>query len=350
VSDSSAAVLSALRSAEGGACSGETLSAALGVSRAAIWKQIEGLRKRGYEIDGLAGGGYSLLASPDRLYAEEIERSLETRWLARDLAYLDTTDSTNRVAFELAAQGAAHGTTVVAEQQTAGRGRLGRSFFSPAHRNVYTSIVLRPQLTIAEAPTLILTSAIAVAEAVDETLRAGNRGPEPTPRVEIKWPNDVLVDGLKTSGILMEMSTEGARAAFVILGIGVNLNVEREEFPDEFRAHATSLRAHLGTPDARVDRPAFAAKLYGKLEAVLDIHAEAGFAALRSRFDEWFHMAGKRVEISGMNGSRRVGTARGIADTGALEVETQGGRIEEVIAGDVTLAPRPAPGTGGPGA
>ena len=350
MSAGTAAVLAALHRACGRACSGEALSAELGVSRAAIWKQIETLRKRGYEVDGSPGGGYSLRAVPDRLYAEEISRRLTTRWLGRELTYLDSTDSTNRVAFELATRGAAHGTAVVAEQQTAGRGRLGRTFFSPAYQNLYTSIVLRPELTIAEAPTLILTSAVAVAETVAETLvgepQGAARASVDSPRIEIKWPNDVLVDGLKTSGILMEMSTEGTRTAFVILGIGVNLNVSRDSFPEEFRRHATSLRTHL--PDgSAIDRVQFTARLYGKLEDVLDVHAASGFPGLRSRFDACFRMPGRSVEVAGMNGEILRGVARGIASDGALEVETTRGTIERVVAGDVTLSPRKHPGTRG---
>ena len=138
-----------------------------GVSRAQVWKHVESLRALGYKIEATPGDGYQLVESPDRLYPEEILAGLETRWLGQDIRYLETTDSTNRVAQELARAGAAHGTAVVAEVQTAGRGRLGRSFFSPPHLNLYTSIVLRPELTTAVAPTWILASAVAVAEAIE---------------------------------------------------------------------------------------------------------------------------------------------------------------------------------------
>lgn len=320
-------MLAALRSAQGARRSGESLSEELGVSRAAVWKHVETLRACGYQIDGAPGGGYALTAPPDRLFPEELCEGSPRRWLARDVRYYDEIDSTNRVAFALATKGTAAGTTVVAEAQTAGRGRLGRSFFSPPRRNLYTSVVLRPTLTIAEAPTLILTAAVAVAEAVATTLAA----PE---RVEVKWPNDVLIDGLKTSGILMEMSAEATRVGFAILGIGVNLNVERDDLPEEFRARATSLRTASGR---HVDRIAFARALYGTLEDVLDRHAQGGFAAVRERFDPWFRMPGREVTIHGMHGASLRGTARGIAADGALEVEHPDGRLERVIAGDVTL-------------
>ena len=323
-----ARVLAALRRAGGQPCSGEALSTALGVSRAQVWKHVETLRRRGYEVAGEPGGGYRLAGVPDRLYPEEIEAGLETRWLARDITYLDSTDSTNRVASDLARAGAAHGTTVIAEAQSAGRGRLGRSFFSPPYRNLYTSIVLRPRVTTAVAPSLILSAGIGVAESVAATL-----GDEAA--VELKWPNDVLIDGLKASGILMELAAEATRVDFLILGIGVNLNVDPAEFPEAFRATATSLAARLSRP---VDRVAFARRLYGTLEAVLDLHAQRGFDAVRPRFESRFRMAGREVRVVELGGREIAGTALGIEDDGALRVRREDGSIERVVAGDVTVA------------
>jgi BirA family biotin operon repressor/biotin-[acetyl-CoA-carboxylase] ligase len=325
VNEGAARVLGLLRRGGAGPTSGESLSASLGVSRAQVWKHVEALRSLGYGIDGEAGGGYRLTALPDRLYPEELAARLETRWLGRDLRWFESTDSTNRVALELAREGAAHGTAVIAEGQTAGRGRLGRSFFSPPFANLYTSIVLRPALALPEAPTLILAAAVAVADAVAEQV-----GDETA--VEIKWPNDVLLGGLKTSGILMELGAEAARVAFLVLGIGVNLNVAREAFPDEFRRLATSLRSFAGRP---VDRLGFVARLYHGLEQVLDAHAAGGFAAVRPRFEARFRMPGREVRVS--DGTTVVaGVCRGIDDAGALLVEGAGG-VSRVLAGDVTV-------------
>jgi len=327
VTDGPARVLEALRDARGGPTSGATLSAELGVSRNQIWKHVEALRKRGYEIPGEPGGGYQLEAAPDRLYPEEVQAGLATRWLARDLRYFDATDSTNRVAQDLARAGAGHGCTVIAEEQTAGRGRLGRRFFSPPHTNLYTSIVLRPALTTAEAPTLIPAAAVAVADAVAETVGDSDA-------VEIKWPNDVLLGGRKTSGILVDLTAEASRVGFAVVGIGVNLNVDPEVFPEEFRALATSLRAFTGQP---IDRAAFARRLYGILEQVLDEHARGGFDALRARFAARFRMPGRRVRVLEIDGSALSGTVRGLADDGTLEIEREDGEVVRVVAGDVTL-------------
>ncbi len=329
--DGAARILEALRRAGPRALSGGFLSESLGVSRAQVWKYVEALRGKGYEIEGEPGGGYRLTGIPDRLFPEEIHAGLATLWLARELRHLDSTDSTNRVALEWARGGAPHGATVIAEGQTAGRGRLGRSFFSPSYSNLYSSSVLRPSLALAEAPTVILAAAVAVAEVVAES--AGGHD------VEIKWPNDVLLDGLKTSGILMELAAEASRVAFLVLGIGVNLNVDRASFPEDFRASATSVRSATGR---RVDRIAFARRLYHALEQALDAFEKGGFQALRPRFEERFRMPGRAVRVLeiGSPGSPAVETAgvcRGIDAGGALLVERPDGEIARVLAGDVTV-------------
>ncbi len=320
-------VLDALRRTRGEPCSGEGLSERLQVSRSQIWKHVETLRAKGYRIEGTPGGGYRLISVPDRLYPEEILAGLETRWMARDIRYFETIDSTNRVGFDLAREGAAHGTVVIAEGQTAGRGRLGRSFYSPTHTNLYTSVVLRPSLSASEAATVILAAAIAVAETVVATL--GSPG-----AVEIKWPNDVLLDGLKTSGILMELSAEATRVGFLVLGIGVNLNVDRQSFPEEFRPLATSLTSHSGHP---VDRLDFTRRLFVTLEEVLDVHAERGWGALRPRFQEFFRMLGRRIRVSDLAEGETNGVCHGIDPDGALRLERDDGQQTRVLAGDVTI-------------
>jgi len=321
-------VLDALRRAGDRPCSGEALSQQHGISRAQVWKDVESLRARGYRIEAEPGGGYRLLGAPDRLYPEEIQHGLTTRWLARAIHYFDETDSTNREALDLARQGATHGTAVIAEGQTAGRGRLGRRFHSPPYLNLYTSIVLRPKLDLAAAPAWILASAVAVADTVADAL--GDDG-----AVEIKWPNDVLIDGRKTSGILMELAAEATRVAFLVLGIGVNLNVDPASFPDEFRAHATSLAARRGGP---VDRVAFTRALYTRLESVLDACAATGFRGILPRFDAHFRMRGRRVRVRELDGHEQEGRVHGIDDDGALQLEVASGAVVRLLAGDVTLA------------
>ena len=188
--------------------------------------------------------------------------------------------------------------------------------------------MLRPRLTTAEAPPFILASAVAVAEAVEATVGEASA-------VEIKWPNDVLLGGLKTSGILMELAAEATRVVYLVLGIGVNLNVDRREFPEEFRANATSLASHCGRP---IDRIAFAHRLYNGLEQALDTCAERGFEALRPRFEARFRMRGRPVTVIELDGGRQSGVAEDVAGDGALLLRRDDGGLTRVVAGDVTLA------------
>ncbi len=321
-------VLDALRRAGDRPCSGEALSQEYGISRAQIWKDVETLRARGYRIEAEPGGGYRLRGAPDRLYPEEIQHGLATRWLAHAIHYFDETDSTNRVALDLARAGAAHGTAVIAEGQTAGRGRLGRRFHSPPYQNLYTSIVLRPELDLPDAPAWTLASAVAVADTVAETLDAEDA-------VEIKWPNDVLIDGRKTCGILLELAAEATRVAFLVLGIGVNLNVDPATFPEEFRDSATSLSARCGRP---IDRAAFARALYARLERVLDACAATGFRGILPRFEARFRMRGRRVRVRELGGAEQEGWVHGIDEDGALRLALASGAQVRFLAGDVSLA------------
>jgi len=329
-----ARIVGALRQAGDRPCSGAQLSEELGVSRTQIWKHIEALRELGYEIEGAAGGGYRLLSAPDRLLPEEIEAYLHTRWLAREIEYFESIDSTNRQAMKRGREGAPGGTTIIAETQSAGRGRLGRSFFSPPFRNLYTTVLLRPRLTTADAPTLVHAAAIAVADALASEADPPDTKPEDS-AVEIKWPNDVLIRGKKATGILMELSAEAARVDFAVLGIGVNLNVEPDAFPDEFRDRATSLSRECGRPIARAR---FAAALYDRLETVLDEHAAGGLEALRSRYEARFRMCGRTVRVEEVGGASFEGSARGIDVDGALLLESADGALTRVLAGDVTVA------------
>ena len=260
------------------------------------------------------------------LTAEALRPGLDTVWLAREIHWLERTDSTMRVAADFAARGAAHGTAVIAEEQSAGRGRLGRSFHSPPRANLYTSILLRPTPPGLLAPTLVLAAGVAVAECVASCLGAPGR-------VDLKWPNDVRIDRKKTSGILVELASDAVRPPWAVLGIGVNLNVDPESFPAEFRSRATSLSAVSGKP---VDRVAFAQALFGTLERVLDLHGSQGFAGVRPRFDAWFRMGGQEVRVLEPGGGALEGVVAGVDPDGALRLRSGGGE-RRVLAGEVTL-------------
>lgn len=300
--------------------SGEALSGKLGLSRTAVWKMVNVLRDRGYGIEAVPSRGYRLLRVPDRLSTLELLPLLETHDLGRTLHAFDSLGSTSEYAFRLATEGAEHGELVVAEQQTAGRGRRGRSWSSPAGKNLYASLVLRPELPPQRAPELTLLGAVAVAETL------GVEGVE----ARIKWPNDLQVQGRKIAGILTELSAEADRVHFVVLGIGVNLNAEASDFPPELREDATSVLRLRGTP---VDRPAFTARLLRTLEEWLDRHAEEGFAPIRQRWRALSATLGQEILVKSEHRELR-GVAEDIDTDGALILRTEQGK-ERILAGDV---------------
>jgi BirA family biotin operon repressor/biotin-[acetyl-CoA-carboxylase] ligase len=259
-------------------------------------------------------------ARPLRL--SEISSELTAGRLGRKLHYLLEVDSTNTHARRLAESGAAEGEIVIAELQTLGRGRLGRSWFSPPYVNLYLSVILRPKLAPLAAPQITLMAAVALADTV------ASFGPcEPV----IKWPNDILVFGKKLAGILTESSLTSDGIDFVILGIGVNLNFPAAHMPRELRERATSLIELSRDP---VNREAFLRRLIQDLERCYGILEESGFDAIASRWNSRFTLRGKRVRVE-MTDEVILGAARGIDRDGALLVEDDTGKMRRVVAGDV---------------
>lgn len=253
---------------------------------------------------------------------EEIQRGLLTRRLGKKIHYFPEIDSTNLYAYKRAQQGGVEGETVIAEAQTRGKGRMGRSWLSPPYLNLYLSVLLRPKLPPIHAPQITLMSAVALAE----TLQSFLSFPP-----EIKWPNDIIVRGKKLAGILTESSCERDRMLFVILGIGVNLNFPRELMPETIRESATSIMILTGKP---VDRVAFTRRLIQGLDRCYGDLEDRGFSSMARRWEGFFQLRGKRVRVEMVDQSV-LGKAMGIDGDGALILEDEGGALKRVIAGDV---------------
>ncbi len=254
----------------------------------------------------------------DTLRALRAEARFGTR-----IEYLAETDSTNSVAETVARAGGVEGTVVIAEAQRRGRGRLGRSWVSPANCNLYLSIVLRPPIAAEDAPKLALVAGLATAEAVREWCT----------RARVKWPNDVLIDGRKVAGILAEMGMEGERLGYVIVGIGVNLNIELDELPAELRDKAGSLLAATGKI---VDRVAFTDRLLSCFEQRYEQFVREGFSSTRPAWEALSWLTGKRVRIDESQ-RRYEGDVLGLGDDGTLRLREGSGREVHVVAGDVTV-------------
>ncbi len=313
---------SLFRSQPGEYLSGEKISHLLHISRAAVWKQVKVLREGGFEIEAKHSLGYRLLAAPDVLVASEIERGLNCQLIARSVVSFAETDSTNLQARRIAEEGAIEGTVVVADHQNAGRGRLGRRWESPSGVNLYCSIVLRPQIPVQQAPQLTFLSAVAVVETLREVCHLP---------AEVKWPNDILVNGAKISGLLNEMNAETEQIHFVILGVGVNLNMTASQFPADLNYPATSARLESGKS---VDRLLFLRTLLQCLDLYYSEFLREGFVPIRRRWESLCKMINTQVEVD--QGSRSCcGTVVGLDLDGALRLQLGNGNVERILAGDV---------------
>lgn len=320
LSRSAESVLALLHEAGNRFVSGEELSRRLAVSRTAVWKQINNLRADGYRIDSEASRGYRLVPLPENFDAGAVGRALKDRRIGKEIVALKETTSTNQVAFRLAEEGAVEGTVVVADQQSAGKGRLGRIWHSPAGINLYCSVILRPPIQPVAAPQLTFLSVIAVARAVEKL----------TPlKTRIKWPNDLLINGAKVAGLLNEMSAETDKVNFVILGIGVNLNMPREQFPAELRHPATSLLIESGE---KIDRTEFTRVLLEELDELYAGFLAAGYAPARQEWLERSALNGALVTVTD-HGTQKCGRVTGIDEFGALLLDSG----EQILSGDVVI-------------
>ena len=325
MSIAAATILRLFRKAGSGFVSGELISRELQVSRTAVWKHINGLRDAGYIIEAIPSRGYHLLSSPDILSVDEVQGKLHTTRIGRYLVCLPETASTNADAFRLAEEGAEEGTTVIADAQSGGKGRRGRVWSSPAGVNLYCSIVLRPAIMPHEAPQLTFLSAVAAARAIEQITAL---------KPEIKWPNDVLINGRKVAGLLNEMSAETDGINFVILGIGVNLNMTLAQFPADVRAPATSLLLEQGLP---VKRAQFAATMLGELDRLYTDFLQHGFGPVRDEWQQRCNANGREVIVSDAGVDTVRGMFHGIDGDGALLVRFSDGMVERILSGDVRV-------------
>lgn len=325
MSIAAATILRLFREAGSGFVSGELVSRELRVSRTAVWKHINGLRAAGYKIEAVPSRGYHLISSPDILSTEEVRERLHTARIGRYLLCRTETASTNADAFQLAEEGAEEGTVVIADSQSGGKGRRGRVWSSPPGVNLYCSVVLRPVIMPHAAPQLTFLSAVAVARAIECTMAL---------KAEIKWPNDVLINGRKVAGLLNEMSAETDGINFVILGIGVNLNMAQAQFPADLRTPATSLLLEQGLP---VNRVQFAATMLGELDRLYDGFLACGFGPVRDEWQQRCNAAGRAVVVSEGGTDTDHGMFCGIDGDGALLVRSSDGIVKRILSGDVRV-------------
>lgn len=315
-------ILNALKEANG-YLSGQELCEQLGVSRTAVWKVIRQLQEDGYEIEAVRNRGYRLSDSGDVFTETELKSVLTTRSAGQRLVFLENVDSTNNKAKQLAEEGAVDGTLVVAESQSAAKGRRGRSWMAPAGEGVWMTLILRPQIPPESASMLTLVAALAVEKGIREA--AGIDG-------QIKWPNDIVVSGKKVCGILTEMSTEMDCINHVVVGIGINANIR--EFPEELQEKATSLLLASGKT---VKRATLVNAVLCAWEEYYEMYLQTGdLALLVESYQEMLAGLGGMVLVLAPGGSYTA-ISRGITRTGELLVEREDGTVTEVMSGEVSV-------------
>jgi BirA family transcriptional regulator, biotin operon repressor / biotin---[acetyl-CoA-carboxylase] ligase len=319
------ALLDAFKNANGNFISGEKLAQNIGCSRTAIWKHIEDLKKEGFHVEAVRKKGYRLLEQSNKLSENEIYLGLETEEIGRSVYFFESVTSTQKVAKEYAMNGAKHGTLIVADEQTEGRGRMVRKWYSPKGTGIWASFILRPDIQIQHAPQLTLLSAVAVVQAIKKVTHI-------TP--EIKWPNDILISGRKVCGILTELQAEEDRIQSVILGIGINVNQDKNDFSAEIIKKATSLKIELGKT---VNRSSLIQSLCYYIEQLLHLYISEGFTPIKSLWETYAVSIGKRISARTVKGTFD-GVALGINNEGVLLLKQDNGDIVEIISADIDFA------------
>lgn len=304
--------------------SGQVISEKLDVSRTSIWKYINSLRKDGYKIESSSKKGYKLVSSPDILTFEEIKETLTTKYIGKNILHFDSIASTNLKAKELAEKGEAHGSVVISEEQTLGRGRLGRQWLSPKYKGIWFSIILRPKTEPINIPKITQVAAASIVNSL------ANLNID----AYIKWPNDIIVNHKKVCGILTEMSGELNRVNYVVLGMGVNANLDPSDFNEDISLKATSLKIETGHS---IDRKLFISSILNEFEKLYEEFSKY------NTVNKSLEICKKQSAVLGKNikiisgGSISYAKAVDIQKSGELKVEYPDGSTDDLISGEISI-------------
>jgi BirA family transcriptional regulator, biotin operon repressor / biotin---[acetyl-CoA-carboxylase] ligase len=308
-------VLDYLKANEKQYVSGALIGKALNISRSAVWKQIERLRSEGYQIIARSHSGYCLNSGPDHLD--------QSRLKDNKIVYLKSVESTNLTARKLAGENAPANTTIVAEEQQAGKGRLGRSWFSPKAKGLWFTIILRPELmSPAAANPVTLVTAAVMADYLNTVYGLPAR---------IKWPNDLLLHEKKLAGILTEIKADLDQIDFLLMGIGLNINQDLADFPWELRKKATSIMIETGII---LNRTELFLKIHDALIAAYQQFEEEGFAPFRARWLKYNETLGRKVTVKWAGGSL-TGIANDLSEAGSLLIRDRQNEIHSVNYGEI---------------
>lgn len=317
-------LLEAFTSNEEEYISGQHLAELIGCSRTAVWKHVEELRKEGFEFEAVRRKGYRIIKSPQTIIADRVQLGLKTQFIGKELHYEESVPSTQKIAHVLAQDGATEGTVVVADEQISGRGRMNREWHSPKGTGIWMSVILRPQIPILKAPQLTLLTAVAIVQAIEAVTHLSP---------QIKWPNDILINGKKVTGILTELQAEADRIQSVIIGIGINVNQTVSDFPMELQRTATSLLVEGKDP---IDRAELIKQIFTKLENLYLLYLDKGFSPIKLLWESYAISIGRTITARTLT-NVLTGRALGITDEGVLKLEDDLGEIHLIYSADIEV-------------
>lgn len=304
--------------------SGEDVSVKLGCTRAAVWKHVNELRRLGYRFEAKPRKGYRLVARPDVVIPEEIKCFNQAKQIGKAIRYVASTSSTQLLAHEWADEGAEHGALVIANEQTGGKGRLGRMWHSPPGSGIWMSFVLRPKIPLVRAPHLTLLLSVAVTRALKKVTDAD---------IGIKWPNDLFTDGRKVCGVLTEVRAEADRIHYCVAGIGINVHKTRENpLPQQLQTVAVSLSE---VSKRCLHRAELVASCCEEIEQLFQLYEKQGFSPVKTLWETHACMLHERVTVHSESGIKS-GVAAGLDDSGALLLRTDHG-VERIFSADISF-------------
>ncbi|NBI30504.1 biotin--[acetyl-CoA-carboxylase] ligase [Chengkuizengella marina] len=305
--------------------SGEKLSEELNCSRTAIWKHIQTLKKKGYMFESTPRLGYRMLKTPpEPLDVSRIISALNTRCMGLKIKYLQEVDSTQTMAAEMVKKGEEEGTVIIAEQQTDGRGRLGRKWFSPPGTGIWMSMILKPQIPLQFIHQLTLLISVAICRVIKRMLDVD---------VGIKWPNDLYINGKKVCGILLESSAEDERVKHVIAGVGISVNLLQKDIPEDLKDKMTSLCIETGI---KCNREELLISLFKEWEELYMLYLSEGFAPIRILWEALSICLHCPIQVHTHQGIVK-GKAYGMDEMGALMIRDEEGKEHKIYSGDVSL-------------
>ncbi|WP_029267905.1 biotin--[acetyl-CoA-carboxylase] ligase [Virgibacillus alimentarius] len=302
--------------------SGQLLSEKLNISRSAIWKHMEKLKKDGYEIEGKSNQGYRMIRLPDKLSENTVQWGLNTQWIGKSIIHKTSTPSTQIIAHQAAQNDALHGTVVIADEQTSGRGRMSRQWHSTKQKGIWLSLILRPNISPYLAPQLTLLTATVLADVIYSVTKI---------RPQIKWPNDILMHSKKTAGILTEMQAEQDQIQYVVIGMGINVNQAKNDFPDIIQKKATSLKIET---NQTWDIVKLIQEILVTFEQSYDTYIKNGFPHIKNKWESYGFKIGKTIWVKTLQEEFKA-IFSGIAEDGALLIKTIQGETKQLYSGEI---------------